>query len=360
MKKKFQIAIGVIVGVGLLFLLFKQADWRAVLDALSKISPAWALASILVISPIAYTRTMRLAYIVRSSEWVPLRPIFSATQIGFLAILVLPARLGEIVRVVVLSRLTKIPFSKCAAAAAFDRVSDFASLLLIIIVSLFAFKPSSDVRLPGHLLRMQNDIVVSENMIRNGEFAIAAIVIGVGAALVGVFLCPKLVLRISDACAGAISARLAKKLHTFIQHFVDGLSVLKSPADIAKTMLFSFITWAFYLLTITVVMIAFGVRFPWYAPFFIEVFVATMISVPLAPGGVGQFHVGVVAALKLMLPEMDMALAFAISLVAHAINLVPIFVFGVFCLFWEKFGIVELSRESEKSKEILKQSESES
>ena len=353
MKKKIQIVVGIIIGVGLLGFLFRQSDWRAVLAALRTVSPAWVVLSILVVSPVAYTRTMRWAYIIRSSQWVPLRPIFSASQIGFLAIMVFPARLGEIARVLVLGRLAKIPFSKCVAASALDRVSDFVSLLVVIVVTLLAYKPTTDVRLPAHLLHLNNDIIVSVNAIRYSEFTIAATVLGMGAVLVGVFLRPKLVLRMSDLCVGIVSTRLAKSVHTFIQHFVDGLSILKSPVDMAKALFFSLATWGCYLLGITVVMVAFGVDFPWYTPFFVEVCVAAMISMPLAPGAVGQFHVGVVGALKIVMPEMDIAVTLAISLVVHAINLIPVVGFGLFCLFWEQFGLIELSRESEKSKAIL-------
>lgn len=350
MKKKIQLIIGILVGVGLMAFLFYLTDWKKVLDAVRAASPFWVFLSFLAVLPVAYTRTMRWAYIIRSSQWVPLRPIFSASQIGFLAILTLPARLGEIVRVLVLGRLAKLPFSKCMAAAALDRVSDFVSLLVIVGITLVAYHPTEGVRLPAHLLGMKSDVTVSVDAIRYSEITLAVSVLVLGAVLVGVYLRPALVLRLSDFFAGLISKRLAKSLHSFIQHFIDGLTILNSPVDMAKAIFFSLATWAFYLSVITFAMIAFDIHFPWYAPLFIETCVAAMISMPLAPGAVGQFHIGVVAGMMILMPGTDIAKAFAVSLVAHVINLLGVFLPGIFCLFWEQFGLIELSRESESIK----------
>jgi len=86
MKRKIQILAGVLIGVGLLWFLFRKSDSRAVLSALRSVSPIWLLLGVFVATLACFARTMRWAYIVRSSKWVPLRPIFSASQIGFLAI----------------------------------------------------------------------------------------------------------------------------------------------------------------------------------------------------------------------------------------------------------------------------------
>jgi uncharacterized membrane protein YbhN (UPF0104 family) len=349
MKKKIQIVAGILVGIALLWFLFRQSDWRAVLSSLRVVSPIWLILGVLVMTQACFSRTMRWAYIVRSSKWVPLRPVFSATQIGFLAIVALPARLGEIVRVLVLGRLAKLPFSTCMAAAALDRVADFVSLLAVIAVALLSYKPVGNVRLPSDLLGSQSDILVSANSIQKGELATAGVVLAMMGFLVGVYLYPRLLLGISDACFGVVSKRLAGRVHAFIEHFVEGLSILRSPSDMAKAVFFSLATWGIYLLTVTIVLLAFHVEFPWYTPFFIEVLVAAMNSIPLAPGGVGQFHLGVVVGLKIILPDMELSQAFAISLVAYVVSVVPVIVLGIFCLFWEELRLVELSQEGERT-----------
>jgi hypothetical protein len=349
MKKKIQILAGVLVGVGLLWFLFRKSDSRAVLSALRSVSPIWLLLGVFVATLACFARTMRWAYIVRSSKWVPLRPIFSASQIGFLAIVALPARLGEIVRVLVLGRLAKLPFSTSMAASALDRVSDFVSLLVVIVVVMLSYRPTADVRLPSDLFGSNSDIFISAKAIHNGELVTAAVVLAMMGFLAGVYLRPGILQTVLNASFGIVSKRLAARIHTFIDHFVDGLSILRSPSDMAKAVAFSLATWGAYLLTITIVLIAFHVDFPWYTPFFVEVLVAAMISVPLAPGAVGQFHLAAVVGLKIVLPEMELSQAFAISLVAYVVNLTPVIILGTFCLFWEDFGLLELSRQGSQA-----------
>ncbi len=350
-NKKVQIVVGLVLGIALVWFLFRSADWKAVISAIQHCSWWWLAASMLIMLPEFFTRTQRWTYIVRSAGPVAFRAIFSATQIGFLAVLILPARLGEFVRAVVLARLAKLPFSKCMAMVALDRITDFTSLLAVILVTIFTYSPSQDVKIPKELFGWDADFVFAAATVQRFEMRMTIIVIMALAVLVTLYLRPGLVLALSDRCAGLISKRFATWLHTFLQHFLDGLSVFRSPSDMFKAIFFSLVTWCFYMAPLWGCLHAFNIDCPWYTPFVIELLVAVLISMPLLPGYIGQFHLGIVVALRMVNPDIDFSTALAFAIVVHIINLLPVVVLGAFCLFWEKFGIVELGRETKHSVE---------
>ncbi|HPG65534.1 MAG TPA: hypothetical protein PLO37_01715 [Candidatus Hydrogenedentes bacterium] len=106
--------------------------------------------------------------------------------------------------------------------------------------------------------------------------------------------------------------------------------------------------------------------------------VSVVVSLPVAPGFIGQFHFAFVVGLDLInriddsvaggrnlrhgrrsLAALEMTRrgtsvfswgwCQAMAIVAHLCTLIPIVVVGVFCLLWEDLGLVELTRAMGKS-----------
>ena len=112
MKKYVFAVVGLVLGVLMVWLLFRSTNWEEVGHALSGAN-FWLLALSLVPVFLAHpARVRRWGFIVRAVYPATFREMFSATQIGFLANFVLPGRAGEAVRALVLTRLTRVPFSK--------------------------------------------------------------------------------------------------------------------------------------------------------------------------------------------------------------------------------------------------------
>src|SRR4029450_9323372 len=71
----------------------------------------WVLAVVVISILTAYIRAQRWRVLLRPVGQVPLYPAISATAIGFGATSVLPFRVGEFVRPVMLARNTRVPVS---------------------------------------------------------------------------------------------------------------------------------------------------------------------------------------------------------------------------------------------------------
>lgn len=348
MKKHLNTVVYVVISAGLVALLaymFKDTNWGEVWAAICGLS--WTslvvMSGLVLLSFVA--RVQRWTYIVRAVKFVSWRHTFSATQIGFLANFTLPGRVGEILRAMVLSRLGRLPFSQSFAMVALDRVTDLVGLVFIVAVSVLAYSPSGIVSIPERTFGKA--ISIPAEWIHRGELLAVIMLVVFGGVMVMLYANQRLVLKISDACLGLFSKRLAAWANHFLTNFTEGFSIFRSPADMAKSIFFSLVTWGTALIFLVVILRAFGIEGPWYTPFIMQLLLAVALSVPGLPGFVGQFHVPLVAALVMLIPGIDDSKAKALAIVAHLINLFWIIITGVACLYIEKLGFGELRRESQ-------------
>lgn len=350
MKRKAQIAIGLAIGVTLVWLLFRGTDWAAVGEAIRSAHGAWLVLAFLGVLVSFVTRILRWGYIVRTAKPVSFRSMFSATQIGFLANFTLPGRAGEVIRALVLARLERLPFSKCFAFVALDRLTDLIGLIVVLIISVLAFHPDPAIHMADETaLPEWASTLLQPGAIRAAALSAAIVLVGLAGGLVLLYVNQRLVLRILDRGIGAASTRLAERVHGLLQQFAEGLHIFRSGLDMAKSVFFSLVTWSMFAVTYGSTLRAFEITLPWYGPFIVLSFVAVAISLPGAPAFVGQFHAAIVAAVLLLQPTADLDVARAAAIIAHLINVVPVTAVGLYCLYTEKLGLLELRRAGERA-----------
>lgn len=357
----------------LLWYLFKDTDWVALLGAIRAAHWGWLALGTALIFAAFFARVQRWSYIVRSVKPVPYRDLFSATQIGFLGNFVLPGRLGEVIRALVLGRLAALPFTKCFAFVALDRVTDLFGLIAVMLVTAGAFRPKADIVLPPEL----DSRVIPQHLITNGALVTTLLLVGIILAFVLLYTNQRLALRISDAVSGpagrssgalvefvarglpgGLGARLRafsvklRRLESFahglVQHFAEGMHVFRSAKDILLALCCTAVVWTLGILSYLCMNAAFGLGqgMPWYTGFMVMTLLSLFISVPGPPGFVGTFHVAIVAALVIIKPEVDLSAAKAVAIVAHLLNLLAVVVVGLYCLHRERLGLLALRRES--------------
>lgn len=348
MKKTVQILAGLALGGLLLWWVFRGTDWGEVWGALRTVHWGWlAVAEAFVVASF-FVRILRWRYIVRTAKPVSFRSMFSATQIGFLANFVLPGRAGEVIRALVLSRLEKIPFSKCFAFVALDRVTDLFGMLAAMLVAVLAFRPdtAAAVSPEAHFPEWASPLLQPQ-AIRTAAFSAMLFMLVVVAAFVMLYVNQRLVLRWTERILGLVSQRLAERITGMLGHFAEGLHVFRAAGDMAKSLGFSMLTWVCFVLTFETLFRAFDIAAPWYTPFVTLSLVSLVISLPGAPGFIGQYHAAIWAALLICSPSINSNVVRAIAIMGHLINLIPVTLVGLYCLQTEKLGLFALKREGE-------------
>lgn len=354
MKKKLQIIVGLLLGMFLVWFVFHDTDWSKVGEAIANAHRGWLILSFLAVVASFFTRTQRWSYIVRTAKPVPYRTLFNATQIGFLANFTLPARAGEVIRALVLGRRERIPFSKCVAFVALDRVTDFFGLFAVLAITIVFFHPTAAVKLPpGMDIPAWAQPLLEPSNIRFGaEFTglILCLLIGI---LLLIYVNQRLAVRLCRAIVGLISQRLADRLGEMVAQFAEGLHIFRSGRDMGLSILWSLITWGLSAICYWAIVKAFGLHAPWYAPCVILALLSIAITLPGAPGFIGQFQIGIILPLVLVVPDVAKDTASAIAILAHLINLGAVVLVGLYALQQEHMGLLALQQESEAAAESL-------
>ncbi len=359
MKRILQVTVGVTIAIFLMWLLFRGISVQELLDAVRKVNPYWLAAMQVPVWIAFYTRVQRWTYIVRAVQPARFKSLLVATQLMFLWNFTIGMRLGEFVRPVVLKRLENIPFSKGLALGTLDRVTDLIGLMAIVGVSVIFFHPTADIQLPSGIFGIESPPRIPANVITAGSIVAMIGLIGIIALLVTLYLNQKLAIRITRAIIGVVSDKLAQYVCGMLEHFADGLHVFRSTTDMMKSIAFSLATWGMFVLSLFCLMKAFDMQFAWYAPFVVQALLAFFVGAPGTPGMLGQFHVPLVGGLLMVSPDTEIPTAVAFAILAHIINLIPIFVLGLYSFLNVQMDLSEIAEEGAKLEEEEEQLEQE-
>ncbi len=290
MKKK--LIIGILLGILFLYLAFKNIN-------LSEVAESFRSVRYLYLVPIYFTmlimqllRAYRWKILLRPVEAVPFFPILTVTNIGFLAIMAVPARVGELVRPYLINRLTGAKMSAAIGSIVIERLFDtFSILVMLSIVAVL-------VPIPQWLV--QSSLIV------------LALVLAGMAAIVALLLNRRRAGRVVGFLLAKAPPRWAKSLEGLFQHFLNGLEIMTDLRMAAAVTGLSFLIWTIGGLAVYMLFFAFGFELPLVAAFAVLVLVIAGISIPAAPGFVGNWHYFCVLALTLFSIPKPEAMAFAI------------------------------------------------
>ncbi|MEN1784622.1 MAG: lysylphosphatidylglycerol synthase transmembrane domain-containing protein [Bacteroidota bacterium] len=139
LKKVLNIAIPLILGIGLLVFIYKGTsaeDRKIILYNIINANPLWVSLSIIIGILSHLSRAIRWNYLLKPLGYTPkVQNNFFMVMMAYLANLGVP-RSGEILRATALATYEKVPFEKGFGTIVTERVIDVLMLLLIIAGSL--------------------------------------------------------------------------------------------------------------------------------------------------------------------------------------------------------------------------------
>ena len=134
--------IGLVLSLIFLFLFFRKIDLRGVWEIFKSVEYVYTL-PLMVINLLAIlVRAKRWDYFLSPIKKVPMKELYNATAIGFMANNIFPARVGEFVRAIVLGHRAKISKTAAFATIVVERLFDgFTVLFLFLLVIFFMTFP---------------------------------------------------------------------------------------------------------------------------------------------------------------------------------------------------------------------------
>jgi uncharacterized protein (TIRG00374 family) len=288
-----RITIGVLISAVALYLAIPpRSEWAAVGDAFARVDYLYVLPLALLSGYSIFVRAQRWQLLLRPVGHVALVPLFSATAIGFLCNMVLPLRVGEVVRPVLLARRTRHPLSTVFASVLLERLLDMLTILAFLGVVITA-------------------VPVSDTIRRSGLVFVG--LAGIGIALV-------LALQRRHPAALALVAGVLRRLPASVREraepalhgFIDGLQSIAGGSGLLRIVAYSVFLWLVIASVFGIGIIACDLAVPpTIGSLTLVAVVAGAVSAPSAPGFIGTFQAGCVLALAMFGVSRADAIPFA-------------------------------------------------
>jgi len=270
---------------------------------------ALALYAPLVLA-MTWFRSVRWRFLLRQIIEVPKMRLFAVSCVGFMAILLLPFRLGELARPYMLRtrpediRPGKPVLTMTAATSSIvaERVIDGLFISVVLAISLLTVPTLQP--LPDKVVGL--DITVAHVRMLGfamlGLFTVAFVTIAV------FYFARAWAVRATEVVIGLVSKPLAGKLAGFAAHLADGLHVFRRGRDFLGFMIETAAYWGCNALGMWLLAYACGVvHADGSAITFAETctlmgMLSCMILIPGPPGLLGVFQVGIYCGLSMYFP----------------------------------------------------------
>jgi uncharacterized membrane protein YbhN (UPF0104 family) len=312
-------------------------DLRAVLARIQQIRVPYLVGAVALSLGGMIVRSRRWQYFLAPLKRVPLSSAAAAVFEGWTITAVLPGRLGEAARAVLLGRRESLRVSAVFGTVVLERLLD-ALVVVLLLVGYLALQPTSLAGAPGLLA----------TTLRTGAVLSAAALATIGGLVAFAHRLPPGLRDVLQHSIARLPGPLGRRGWTLLTSFGGGLSASLRPADdkhattrlrfgiVAETALL----WTATLGTHACLLNAFDVQASLLklAPL---LFLITLgISVP-TPAAIGSYHTAVQFGITaLMGASGDTAAGYAI--VSHAVAFVPSVSIGAVLLARERLTLADV------------------
>lgn len=283
-----RIAAIAVVGV-CLWLFTRDVDWGLLGNEIrhAKLAPLLAAAALNYVLLVGKAVCWRIMLAPRYA--VPTLRLVRYTIVAFGASVLAPARAGELLRVWLLNKRDRVPVADVAAVAIAEKLLDAVSILILV------------APLPWLLPHLEP--WVTRSILICASLAVAA--------FIGLYV-----------AVGRIKAP-----GSWFARFIAGMHVLRSGRRLVGSFAALFMVWSADLAMICLVGHAVGISLELPAALLILFTLNLAITAPSTPGGIGALQVGVLAATRLL--GIADEPAFALALLYHSLQIVPLVVMGL-------------------------------
>lgn len=319
---KIRLAIGFILSAVLLYVFFHTIDPHKMWATIQLGNPQWLLLALAANMLNYFVRAVRWRYFFRPIKKIGLWNSFYTTVIGFGVSAVFPARLGEVVRPILLGNKENISKSAALATIVIERLFDTMTLLVMLVFYLLFLLDPAELNPEARSTMLE---------VKQAGIVLFFVVIGIIVFLILLKTRPG-VKTFVRKLERVLPKKLAHALDGFLDSFIEGLSILDHPKLLIQITVWSFLLWLVIAVTFWATCRAYF-EFPFPSTFLILIVLAIGIAVP-TPGGVGGYHLACQIGLTRFF-HIPADQAGAVAVVSQLINFAPITILGLI-FFWKE------------------------
>ena len=171
-------------------------------------------------------------------------------MVGFMINCVMPGRIGELARPIILQKREKVPFSTGLATVAAERVFDVTVLIVFFAVVLAKVQIDPDLVISYGNYRLDRALLIA---VSNGTLKLCLVLIA-GIVVVSIersrrwihaliAFIPKLLIGASETFKHGVAERLCAPLIRIVDNFAVGFALVKNPRRMLVCLMLSVSIW---------------------------------------------------------------------------------------------------------------------
>jgi len=297
-----QVAIGVLVGSVALWLTFRGVNWKELQAAVQGVNP-WMTTGALAlnIGALLVMIVRWQIFLAAMGQPVAFAEAFRAMVVGQMVNILVPIRLGELVRVHALSQRTSVPRTEVLLTIAVEKLLDAALFGgCLFLVGVLAVAPARVSARPTTFL------------VSAGLLAVLVWVLGSN---------PRAVINAATLALGLLPLRASRFAIERLHRMVAGVAALRTTRTSVSVAVLSVVMIALSTLTNYVLFIAFGLELSLMAAFVLMLLLKAGNLPPSLPGKLGT--VNLVTAFSLSLYGVSEPVAVGYAVVLYVVTLLP-------------------------------------
>lgn len=266
---------------------FRDTNWQQQWEGLRSANYLWVLPYVGILTLVHVARTLRWGCLLSGLERVPFKPLNEASAIGFMMLLVLPFRLGELARPLLIGQRSTIRPSAAMTTVVLERITDGLFVALLMRGLLF-FVPA--------------DAEGLDRVKFGANIMFAFFGSGLAFLLFSLWHQERAV-QLVRATVGRVLPPVADKMAGIVDTFVGAMRQLPGARQQALFVFYTLVYWGLNGAGMAMLSRAFGgVGLTLFQSFVVMSMLVVGLMIPAAPGMVGTFQWGMRVGMSLFLP----------------------------------------------------------
>jgi glycosyltransferase 2 family protein len=299
--------IGMTISVVALVVAFSRVDIDEAIDSFRQAQYIWLVPAIAFSIGSLIARTYRWSALLYPAE-IRIGQLFGILTVGYTVTTVLPFRLGDVVRVFIVSGMHQIRKVRTLSTIIVERVMDVLTVL-VILLALLPFVPIPD--------RVKTVMWV-------GLLGITVII----AAILALWFRRENALRSLEDGISWLPRKWCERIVHHSESIIQGFSVLNSPKMVSGLVGWTAVTWLSGAGMMWVMLVAFDLPHSPAIALFLLAMSALSMVIPSSPGFVGVYHALMIEALVTIFGAPS-GTAASFAVMTHLLLFVPTVIFGV-------------------------------
>lgn len=285
---------------------------------------------LIILVSIHFIRAFRWGILLESLGKLSFREINCASAVGFMALMLMPFRLGEFARPIFIARSGKVKRSAAMATVAVERVVDGMAMAVVLILALLISTPKTSNSAEIQWVRM-------------GGWIVFAFFFTLFLFLVVAYIKREFAVRLLHRLICPVSEKLALRLSGVVDTFIGGLKMVPSMKKVLLFLALTVLYWGINGIGMAILARGFGLSLEIIAAYAVLGLLVAGVMIPSGPAMMGTFHGAIILGMKLFFPDPSQYGAIvAYAWVLWGAQLMQTCLFGFYFIFMGRVSVGKL------------------